>query len=280
MASTPRATGTTTIALTVAAVVIIAALGTLVLSGQFRANPTNTSSSNLNSKISTGAASENTSASFRAMLLSACSQGKSPNSSFWNLAASSNQAAVVCLQVYYYDPTAPTTINVTSALSIEALQYIANGSTSYPRSFNGASNFTVAASQSQLIIGGPNNENEGTTIVYAITAKSGASGTYQLGFLSYPGMGGNSWMLNPQEPLRCGYYGELVTGNGQPNYAQLVDLCITYATYNSSTPGPTSTTTSHSSTHTVSGISYPLQDDFVYFEETDVSNSTQLGSIV
>ena len=69
----------------------------------------------------------------------------------------------------------------------------------------------------------PRRKGMGTTaivVAFVVTAEAGASGTYQLGFLSYPALGGNSWMLGPQEPLRCGYYGELVAGSGQPNYDQ------------------------------------------------------------
>ena len=92
---------------------------------------------------------------------------------------------MICLQYYYYNTTAPLTLNLTGGPAIQALQYIQNGSESYPRTFNGASNFTVMASQNQLVIGGPSSENEGVTVAFAIVAKAGASGTYQL---SFPGV--------------------------------------------------------------------------------------------
>ena len=70
--------------------------------------------------------------------------------------------------------------------------------------------------------------NEGTMVAYALAANSGASGTYQLGFFSSASF--SSWLLGPQAPESCGYYGEIVAGNGQPNYAQNLGGCLTYPT--------------------------------------------------
>ena len=175
---------------------------------------------------------------------------------------------MLCIQLYYYNSATPLTLNLTNALSIQALQYIYNGSVGYPRSFNGASNFSITTSQDLLVIGGPSNENEGTIVAYAVTAKAGASGTYQLGFLTSSSL--NTWMLGAQEPEQCGYYGQLVAGSGQPNYVQATG-CITYSTtYASSSTGATS-----SSSHlTVPGIPYPLISGDIYFRVVGVTNST------
>jgi hypothetical protein len=179
--------------------------------------------------------------------------------------------------LYYYNSTAPLALNTTQALSIQALQYIANGSVNYPRSFSGAANFTVTPSQTELTIGGPSNENEGTVIGYAITAKAGASGTYQLSFIPTAcficrlGPTASDWLLTPGEPLNCGYYGQLVAGTGQPNYVQPTG-CITYITTGA-------TTASSSTPHSIPGISYQLPNGDIGFEITDVTNSTQIGGI-
>ena len=144
-------------------------------------------------------------------------------------------------------------------LSVEAVQYIQSGTVLYPRSFNGVSNFTVATSQDEIVLGGPANENEGAVVTYAVTAIAGASGTYQLGFLQSSSLG--TWML-ALNPEQCAYYGELVAGNGQPNYAQQLGGCITY-------------NTTYFTTTTVSGITYPLLTNNIYFRILGVTNSTQ-----
>lgn len=189
------------------------------------------------------------------------------SSSFGTLTAGTSSPALLCVRLYYYS-AAPLTLNLTSALSIQALQYIANGSVNYPRSFSGASNFTVVASQSQLTIGGPDNENEGATVAYGVTANSGSSGTYWLGFLGSSGL--TAYALTQQEPLSCGFYGELVAGSGQPNYAQGFNGCITYTTTSQSG----SAAASSSAGPTVPGIPYSLMSGYLYFEIVGVTSST------
>jgi hypothetical protein len=164
------------------------------------------------------------------------------------LSANESQPAVICFRLYYYDRNATTTLDVDHSLVIE-------GSLTVGSFFSGATNFTVVASQSQLVIGGPNDENEGATVAYAITAKPGASGSYELAF-----SGGDYWMTPLQEPEECLYFGELVAGSGQPNYVQPTG-CITYAVTSTS--------------YTVSGIPYALLGGYVYFQVVSLSNSTQ-----
>ena len=130
---------------------------------------------------------------------------------------------------------------------------------------------TIAASQAQLTLGGPNSENEGTIVAYTITAKPGASGTYQLGFL----VSLSTYLLS-QEPESCGDYGQLTAGNGMPNYAQPAVTCITYNIYNSSSCGADADTSCTSdNSFTVSGVTYPLLSGDVYFKVVGVTNSTR-----
>jgi hypothetical protein len=175
-------------------------------------------------------------------------------------------SAIVCIQLYYYNSSTALTLNLTKALSIEALYYVRNGSLGIPVSFSGTSNFTISPSQSQLVIGGPTDENEGSVVAFAITANTGASGTYELGI-----SGGYAWMLGSSEPLQCGYYGELVAGNGQPNYVSPTG-CITYSTTSMS---GTETTSSSSNYHTIPGIPYALLSGNLYFKVIGVMNPTQ-----
>ena len=121
--------------------------------------------------------------------------------------------------------------------------------------------------QASVSIGGASNENEGIVIVYALKSIPGASGAYQLGFSS---SGPDLWLMT-NEPEECGYYGQLVAGNGQPNYVSPTH-CITYSTTYMS--GSTETTNS-SEYHTSPRVSYPLLNGNFYFRVVGVANSTQ-----
>jgi len=204
-------------------------------------------------------------------LLARCSSSQGSGSqgggqAFGTVTAGTSSPAVICVQLYDYSAT-PVTLNLTSALSIQALQYVYNGNVGTPRSFSGQANFTVSVSQPQVTIGGPNNTNEGIIVAYAVTANEGASGTYQLGYL--PSTSLSTWILGAQEPEQCGYYGQLVAGNGQPNYVQPTG-CITYSTtYQSS-----STATSSSGSPTIPGIPYQLISGDLYFRVVGVTSST------
>jgi hypothetical protein len=203
-----------------------------------------------------------------------CPSGQTNSSGFVDVAAGTNGPTVFCVQFYYYNAffgynaSSPIMLNVSNALTIQAVQDISSDGVVYPQLFDGASNFTLTASQSQLVIGGPTNVNEGTMVAYALEANSGASGTYQLGFFSSASF--SSWLLGPQAPESCGYYGELVAGNGQPNYAQNLGGCLTYPTsYLSS-----SVSSGISSYYTLPGIPYPLLVGNLYFRIVGVTNST------
>jgi hypothetical protein len=195
----------------------------------------------------------------------------SSNSGFAALFAGNSSPATLCLQFYYYDSAASLTLNLSRDLSIHAVQYIQNGSVGNPKAFSGAANFTVTPSQNQVVLGGPTGENEGTITIFVLTANKGASGTYELDFL--PSSGLTTWMIGTQEPENCGYYAELVAGNGQPNYVQPTG-CITYSM--TSVSGSVSSTSNSSSNYnTLPGIPYQLLSGNVYFRIVGASNSTQ-----
>jgi hypothetical protein len=124
------------------------------------------------------------------------------------------------------------------------------------RSFSGDSNFTISASENQLVFGGPQNENEGAVVAFAVTAKPGTSGTYELSF-------SGNYMLAPIEPARCAYYGTLVAGDGHPLYV-FPGGCITYITSGTNT----------SSLPTIQGVPYPILTNTLFFRVVGVINST------
>jgi hypothetical protein len=169
---------------------------------------------------------------------------------FGTIATSTNSPAVICIQLYEFNSTSPITVNTSKLISIQGSQPIQGGER---ESVNGAGNFTVVASQSQVVLGGPSNAGEGTLVAFAITAKQGASGTYSIA------LGGFELGSTPDS---CGSNGELVAGNGQPNYA-LIGGCITYST------------TSTQSSFTIPGVGYNLLANDLYFRITTVTNSTQ-----
>ena len=204
-----------------------------------------------------------------------CPSGPSNGTTFIDLVTGTGSPAVFCLEFYYYNSfegynaSSPVLLNVSSVLSIQAVQEVLSDGLYYPQTFDGSQNFTVEVSQSQLAIGGPGDENEGAMVAYAVTSGQSASGTYQLG-LSPPGSAGGMWLLGPQQPDQCGYYGRITAGSGQPNYAQDLGGCITYAT----TPLSSSTTSLPAGYHVLPGVPYPLLIGNVYFRIISITNST------
>jgi hypothetical protein len=186
-------------------------------------------------------------------LLAECHGGQNSGSGFGTVVAGTASPAVICVQLYYYNLVTPMALNLTHALTIQAVQQDVPDGT-----FDGGSNFTITTSQPQLVMGGPTNESEGTTVAFTVTARAEASGTYELGLFTSSGL--SAYMLGAQEPESCGYYGELVAGDGQPNYAQLNVGCITYDT-------------SSAGLITVPGIPYPVSPG-IYFRIVSVTNST------
>jgi len=207
-------------------------------------------------------------------LLGYCPSVSTNSSGFMSAAAGGNSPAVICVKFYYfnafkgYNASSPLVLNITNALSIQALEYLYGDGSAYPQSFSGAQNFTLVVSRAQLAIGGPTNENEGVVVAFALTANSGANGKYQLGF--FPSASFGTWLLGPQEPEECGYYGVLTAGTGFPNYAQDLGSCLTYPiSYDANSTG-----TGGSSFYTLSDLPYPLLIGNLYFSVTSVTNST------
>ena len=96
---------------------------------------------------------------------------------FGTIAAKTSSPAVICVQLYEFNSTSLITVNTTNLISIQGSQAIQGG---VREPVNGAGNFTVAASQRQVVLGGPTNAGEGTLVAFTITAKPGASGTYSI----------------------------------------------------------------------------------------------------
>jgi hypothetical protein len=117
-----------------------------------------------------------------------CSHADAPASiglPFGFVDAGTSTPAVICVQ-YFYFTSVPTTL--ATSMMIQAAQP--------NRSFSGDSNFTESASANQLVFGGPENENEGAVVAFAVTARSGSSGTYELSF-------SGNYMLTPTKLSRA-----------------------------------------------------------------------------
>ena len=181
-------------------------------------------------------------------LVAQCSHAETPTPTgllFGTVTAGTNNPAIICVQFYYFS-SVPTTL--ATSMMIQATQQ--------NRSFSGDSNFTISASENQLVFGGPQNENEGAVVAFAVTAKPGTSGTYELG------VSGN-YMLTPSEPAECAYYGTLVAGDGHPLYV-FPEGCLTYNTQGTNT----------SNSPTIQGVPYPILTNALFFRVVGVVNST------
>ena len=213
-------------------------------------------------RVSAASSSSTSAVSVDSALVAECPQ-MGQGAGFGSVTAATTSPALLCVQLYYYS-NAPLTINLTSALSIQALQYVFNNGVAVSRSFNGAPNFTISASQPLLTIGGPGDENEGAVVAYSVTAVAGASGTYPISLFLAKGL--SAWMFGSQGPESCGTYGQLVAGNGEPNYNQGFGGCITYETQSLPAGG--------SSEFTVPGVPYQLVKGDLYFALSGVSSPT------
>jgi hypothetical protein len=167
----------------VVAVVIVAVFSALIALNHFSGSsspiasePGATQPSSSSTYTANTETADTTLASASTAVPSQCSGTRPPSSGSYEFPigtvfAGTRSPAIICLQLYYF-AASPETFNVTGALSIKAQQSAQGG-----RQFNGEANFTVVASQAQVVLGGPANENEGTVVAYAVTAKPGASGT-------------------------------------------------------------------------------------------------------
>jgi len=229
--------------LLVVAILAGAGIGYLIGNGNER---TNTSTfTEVSTKTITVSVTGNSSS-----LLAQCSRAEAPASFGQGLGVvtvGTYTPAVVCVQ-YYYFSSVPRTLE--TSMMIQAAQ--AN------RSFSGDSNFTVDASANHLVFGGPQDEDEGAVVAYAVTAKPGTSGTYELDF-------SGSYMLSPGEPMECVYYETLIAGSGNPLYVYQYGFgCITYAF----------TGTATGNLPSIQGIQYPILTNTLFFRIVGVINST------
>jgi len=252
-AQPPRSYTTLAAAIVVAAVIVAGTIFVALGSGitttktvpEITTTTETTTLTTVSTQYETGTSPGNTS-----LLADCLATGQVSVPWFGTVVANTNSPAVICLQLYEFNSASLVTVNTTKLISIQGSQPIQGGGRG---SVSGAGNFTVVASQSQVVLGGPMNSGEGTLVAIAITAKPGASGTYSIA------LGG--FEVGGSEPDSCGSNGELVAGNGQPNYALIGD-CITYST------------TSAQSSFTIPGVDYNILSNSLYFRITDVSNST------
>lgn len=105
------------------------------------------------------------------------------NSASLYLNPNSGSTANLCVKYFYYNTTAPITINTLDQLTVFApVQSLGTLK-------NVNSSFSISASIPQIQIGGPQLKNEGTLVTYAIKSTGSApSGTYEIGLSSglYP----------------------------------------------------------------------------------------------
>jgi hypothetical protein len=258
-------------------VVVLVAIGTELLPSQATGSgppvtsseATGVPSSYYSSQATTGPSPPAVNGSLSAY----CPVGAVNGTDFLHVVSGTASPAVFCLQFFYYNSfygynaSSPVMVNVSDAISIQAVQVVYGDGIANSLTFDGGPNFTVSASQAQLAIGGPTNENEGAMVAYSIASNAGASGTYQLAIS--PSSSVDLWLLNPQEPEQCGYYGEVTAVFGNPNYAQNIGGCVTYPT-----SYLTSSSTRSTSFYSVQGVPYPLLLGELYFRMIPVTNST------
>jgi hypothetical protein len=191
-----------------------------------------------------------------------CSYSQSQGFTSGTLVVGATSPAIICVQFYWFSSTPPITLDAMSLAGIGGYTQAGPFGGNDGSPINGA-NFTVAASQDQLLLGGPTNANEGTVVAYSITAKPGASGTYQVTV--------QGWQLGAQGVENCGPDGEpvavnLVAGNGQPDYVY-------------SAPGMCGainvTGTNSTQAFSVPGVSYQIPSNVVLYRIISLTNSTQ-----
>jgi len=198
-------------------------------------------------------ATQTTTTTSEVILPAGCLPDQSYGYSYETLVAGTSSPATICVQVYWFNSTSPMVLNTTSLLQIEGFSPSSGNPIPDP-----AANFTVAASTDQLTMGGPTNAGEGTVLAFSITANAGASGTYWLALKALE--------LAPSGLTECGpdaeLFGNLVAGNGQPDYVppSYLPVCII--------PGG-------SPTFSIPGVGYTVPPGALCFRIISVTNSTQ-----
>jgi len=197
-------------------------------------------------------ATETTTTTSVVTLPAGCLPSQSNGYSSGTLVAGANSPAIICVQVYWFNSTSPIVLNAMSLLEIEGYSPSTGQAILDP-----AANFTVAASVDQLTLGGPANAGEGTVLAYSITAKAGASGTYWLAL-----QGGQLQNGYNDGLYECGPNGNLVAGNGQPNYVPpgVARECIYLV---AGTPS-----------FNIPGVGYSVPPNIICYRIISVTNST------
>jgi len=168
--------------------------------------------------------------------------------------AGTNSPAIICVQVYRFNSTSPFLLNATSLLQIEGCEGCGTTPGEGEQLLDAGANFTIAASADQLLLGGPANANEGTILAFAITAKPGASGTYQLALQQF--------QLGTSRASACGPNGDLVAGNGKPNYVPPNEGCSPIII----SGGPQ---------FSIPGLGYTVPGGVILYRIISLTNSTQ-----
>lgn len=91
---------------------------------------------------------------------------------FGTLVAKNNSPAIICVQLYAFNSTSLITVNTSGLITIQGSQPTP-GNPNGRESVSGAGNFTVVASQNQVLLGGPTNADavwKPPTIAYAMYA--------------------------------------------------------------------------------------------------------------
>jgi len=196
---------------------------------------------------------ETTTTTSEVILPAGCSPSQSSGYSSGTLVAGTSSPAVICVQVYWFNSTSSMVLNATSLFEIEGFS-----PSSGQQILDPAANFTVAANADQLTLGGPSNAGEGTVLAFSITATAGASGTYWLGV--------KGSQLGVRGLSECGTWdanliGDLVAGNGQPDYVPpaYLPVCVSGGVPAFSIPG----------------VSYMVPAGFLCYRIISVTNSTQ-----
>ncbi len=203
---------------------------------------------------STTTTTETTTTTSEVTLPAGCLPYQSNGYSSGTLVAGTSSPAIICVQVYWFNSTSPIVLNATSLLQIEGCEGCGTTPGEGEQLPDAGANFTVAASVDQLTLGGPANAGEGTVLAYSITAKAGASGTYQLAV--------QGAQLGEDELWESGPNGNLVAGNGQPNYVP---------------PGGTilPITISGGTSFTIPGVGYTVSAGILCYRIISLTNSTQ-----
>jgi hypothetical protein len=121
------------------------------------------------------------------------------------LALQENSTAYLCVRFYYYNPNSTMSIDTSNIFGIAGYRPY---NTSFSTGFDASPNFTISTYPEELTLGGPQNLNEGVSVLYVIHANPNSSGTYNFGFQAtiYPNF------------ENCNGFSDIVVGDGSPNY--------------------------------------------------------------